>query len=64
MKECILYLLIQKKAAHKTKHMSHPIVCIFPVILFGFVILTISNYLLPSTLPSPFCNLDVKLLIS
>ena len=58
----------------KTKHMFRPvfsevIVYIFLVILFSFVILTISNLLLvlrpliPLTLPSPFNNLDVKLLI-
>ena len=67
MKECIYYLLLQKKVGHKTRHMSHPMFscCVhIPSTSFQFchsyyqlLFLLLELFFLPS----PFYNLDVKL---
>ena len=68
MKECMYYLLIQKKAA--TKQNTCPVPCSLVVYIFLVILLTVLT-LLPSVTtprtiarPSPFYNLDVKLSIS
>ena len=78
MKECIYYLLTQKKAAHKTKHMYRPVFscCIhIPSHSVQFCHSCHQSLLLeplfPSTLPSLFYNLasnywyrnDVKMIL-
>ena len=78
MKECIYYLLAQKKAAHKTKHMSRPVFsCCVHISSHSFQFChschqqLLLEPLFPSTLPAPFYNLasnywylnDVKMIL-
>ena len=77
-RKCIYYVLARKKAAHKTKHMSCPVLscCVhIPSHSFQFCHschqLLLLEPLFPSTLPSPFYNLashywyrnDVKMIL-